>query len=175
MRPSAGFDYHDGVVMKIRAAGLVPNRAIALMVSLLGCPVASVAQLAVPSSPDAVYIGLGWSFPLAVEEDESGVMRATGYSVVVQVDKCSPAERAGFRVGDVLKVVSGRDGLIVPLFQGINKPGTTHVVTIQRGEEVLDLTMTVEEPLREDETPADRCDDSAPRQDVDGRQTRLGR
>ncbi len=135
-----------------------PQRLAVLMIWLLGCPVASVAQVAVPPSPDRGYIGLGWSFPLAVEEDESGVMRASGYSVVVQVDKCSPAEKAGFQAGDVLKVVSGRDGRIVPLFEGI-RPGTVHIVTVERGEEVLDLTMTIEEPLGEGETPADRCDE----------------
>lgn len=162
MRPPAGFDDHDGAVMKARTAGLlVRNRVAVSMIWLLGCPVASVAQAVAPPSPDKGYIGLGWSFPLDLEEDESGVMRASGYSVVVQVDKCSPAEKAGFQVGDVLKVVSGRDGRIVPLFEGVNRPGTVHIVTVERGEEVLDLTMTIEEPIGEGETPADRCDSSA--------------
>lgn len=141
----------------IRSIARVPTAA--LMACLFGMPL--VAQpTAVPPSPDRGYIGLGWSFPLAVETDSAGVRRAARYSTVVQVDKCSPAERAGFKVGDALKVVDGQDGRIVPLFMVQDKrlPGSVHVVTVQRGEELIELTMTSTEPLREGEKPADRCD-----------------
>ena len=54
--------------------------------------------------------------------------------------------------------VDGRDGRLLPLFPGgPYLPGTVHRVTVRRGERLLELTLTLAEPLAEGEDPSDRC------------------
>ena len=130
-----------------------------LVVALAGPPVAAQVVLHVPPAPDVGYIGLGWRpSHQVVSRDGTKPLRTRDYPVVTTVYECSPAEDAGFRVGDIVEVVDGQDARILPLFHDPHGPGTTHVVTVRRGGERLELTVTETEQLRANEEPSDRCE-----------------
>ena len=113
-----------------------------------------VAAVYWPGSPDRGYFGLGWEPGTVISYDEKPI-RTYDYAVITNVHKCSPAEKAGFRVGDLLVVVDGRDGKILPLFND-RRPGNTHVATVRRGDEELELTVT-EITLQDAELARQRC------------------
>lgn len=97
--------------------------------------------------------------PRAARADDSQPKQLNSYPVVVVVKTCSPAEAAGFEVGDELVRVDGRDGRLLPLFAGgPYGPGTLHRVTVRRGERLLELKLTLAEPLADGEDPSDRCE-----------------
>lgn len=131
--------------------------AAILVVALAAPSVAAQVVPYLPPAPHAGYIGLGWRPGVQVVSwDGTRPARTRDYPVVTTVYECSPAEDAGFRVGDVVEVVDGQDGRILPLFDD-SRPGAAHVVTVRRGGERLELTVTRTEQLRASEEPSDRC------------------
>lgn len=113
-------------------------------------PAPSGAQeiLYIPGPPPPSYTGFNYGGQLG------------GRPSVLDVAKCSPADRAGLRVGDVILVFDGRDTGEAPLFRGSSRePGTVYVMTVRRGEEKIEIVLTSTEPLAKDEKPADRCEE----------------
>lgn len=80
-----------------------------------------------------VYMGFGWR------------KESLNLPVVNAVAPGSPAEKAGFRVGDVMYAVDGRSWDDGGWFAG-NAPGRRFVVTMQRGSEFVDLTIVSDPP-----------------------------
>lgn len=102
----------------------------------------------VPGKPVPAYTGFNYGGTLG------------GHPSVHSVAKCSPADLAGLRVGDVILVFDGQDTREVPLFRDSSEePGTVHVMTVRRGEETIEIVLTSTEPLAKDEKPADRCEE----------------
>jgi len=71
---------------------------------------------------------------------------AAEYPTVFQVAKGSPAEHAGFRVGDVILAVNGFD-LIKQRSQAVLKgPNQHNLVRVRRGLATVTLSITPSEP-----------------------------
>ena len=133
---------------------------MACMAALTACFVIEPAHGQVPPHRSQGWSGLGWmNGPKVARSDDARPTQLKSYPVVVVVKACSPAEAAGFEVEDELVSVDGRDGRLLPLFPGgPHMAGTVHRVTVRRGERLLELTLTLAEPLAEDEDPSDRCE-----------------
>ena len=153
------------------------TRSVALArIVLSGCaflaialPVRGEAQSRLhvpPLEDDLGYLGFSWIYgtgTMVIGSNSETPVRSGVYPTVSDVDKCSPAERAGLRVGDELTVVNGHDGRRMPLFADDPlEPGTVHVFTVRRGDELIELTMTSAEPLSQGEMPEDRCEVDEP-------------
>lgn len=103
--------------------------------------------LYIPGTPSPSYAGFDYGGQLG------------GHPSVHFVAKCSPADRAGLRVGDVILVFDGQDTSKVPLFRGSpDEPGTVHVMTVRRGDETIELVLTSTERPAKDEKPEERCE-----------------
>ena len=98
-----------------------------------------------PQSADPLFPSLG----VSTRAETDGTSRA-----VIDVQKDSVAEAAGFSVGDVLLAIDGRS---VPDRQALNKAmsemrwGDTAVVTVRRGEQQVDLEVAFRRSEAEDE------------------------
>lgn len=127
---------------------------------LMACMLVEPAHGQAPPSPTQGWSGLGWiNGPRAVRTDDSQPRQLESYPTVFVVRECSPAESAGFEFGDELVSVDGRDGRLLPLFpDSPHPPGTVHQVTVRRDEKLLELMLTLAEPLAEEEDPSDRCE-----------------
>ena len=107
------------------------TRSVALArIVLSGCaflaialPVRGEAQSRLhvpPLEDDLGYLGFSWIYgtgTMVIGSNSETPVRSGVYPTVSDVDKCSPAERAGLRVGDELTVVNGHDGRRMPLSQ----------------------------------------------------------
>ena len=135
------------------------SRVLACAVALLASFEAAAQVVTVPALPKKGYIGMSYGVAGGlIPETDSTAARAVTYPVVSGVEECSPIALAGVKVGDVLTAVNGRDARILPLFgKHGTASGRVHVLTVQRGEESLQVTLTVAEPLAEGEKPSDRC------------------
>lgn len=134
-------------------------------VLVLSWPVAGRAQviLRLPGADNVGYLGFGWTPWAAVISGSDLPVQSGAYPVVHVVHKCSPAEKADLRVGDVLLIVDGREAGHGYIFEDSSRePGTVHAFTVRRGEEVIELTMKSAEPLGKDEKLADRCEEGKP-------------
>lgn len=69
---------------------------------------------------------------------EDGQIRFADHPVVTGVDSSSSAGRAGFRPGDVILKVNGRDGRERGLF-GQRTPGARYTVLVRRGTEEREI------------------------------------
>jgi S1-C subfamily serine protease len=65
---------------------------------------------------------------------------------VFAVEKGSPAERAGFRVGDVLIAVNGFDPMTARARATLRGPGLPNAIRVRRGVTELTLTLTPTTP-----------------------------
>lgn len=147
----------------------LPHLALASLCAVLALswPVAARAQanLDLPPADNVGYLGFGWALTAVLGPDPDSPPQSGMYPVVDNVDKCSPAEKAGLRVGDELMVVDGRDargpGYIFE-DSPTREPGAMHAFTVRRGDELIELTITSTEPLGKDEKPADRCEEGKP-------------
>jgi len=87
-------------------------------------------------SATGVYEGVG----IVVSEDENG------YTIVIAPQKGTPADEAGIKTGDKIIKVNGEDVSTIgseEVVMRVRGPADTTVdVTIARGEEVIDLTLT---------------------------------
>ncbi|KNZ42901.1 S41 family peptidase [Acetobacterium bakii] len=87
-------------------------------------------------SATGVYEGVG----IVVSEDENG------YTIVIAPQKGTPAEEAGIKTGDKIIKVNGEDVSTIgseEVVMRVRGPADTTVdVTIARGEETIDLTLT---------------------------------
>jgi len=88
------------------------------------------------SDNNANYSGIG----VTVTQLESG------YVEIIGVTEASPAEAAGLSVGDVIVAVEGEDFVELGYATAINKirgeVGTSVTITVARGEERFDVTLT---------------------------------
>ena len=147
----------------------LPRLALASLCAVLALswPVTARAQvdLDMPPADNVGYLGFGWARVAVLGPDPDSPPQSGGtYPVVDNVDKCSPAEKAGLRVGDELMVVDGRDAGRPGYIFGDSRggPGTVHTFTVRRGAELIELTVTSTEPLGKNERPADRCEEGRP-------------
>jgi hypothetical protein len=92
-----------------------------------------------------------------LEIGPDGHYRATEYPVVTRVDSGSVSAQAGFRLGDVLLSVNGRDGRVARLFR-LERGDTRWVIRIRRGAEEKELVMEVPPSMQSASKPP-----SAPR------------
>ncbi len=97
----------------------------------LAIGVVSVPQLAIPAMSGVLGVRLG--------DEENGV-------VVEDVISDSPAEKVGIQAGDVITHVDGKETATrEELIRTVRtyRPGTTVSVTIRRGDETLDISVTL--------------------------------
>lgn len=77
--------------------------------------------------------------------DGTKIIRFLEPPIVASVDPGSPAERVGMRAGDVLVEIGGRRVLRQNIvFAELLRPGKEIVLKVQRGDELVTLTPTVE-------------------------------
>src|SRR4051812_6073244 len=76
--------------------------------------------------------------------------RITDYPTVFAVEKGSPAEHAGFRVGDVILAVNGFDPLKARQRAVLKGPDQHNLIRVRRGlaEVTLSMTPTAPKPIR---------------------------
>lgn len=103
--------------------------------------------LAYQEQMENAYVGIG--ITISLTEDETGFE-------VIKVNEGGPAEEAGMLVSDVIIGIEGQstDGMSTTDARGLvrGKEGTQVTLTVRRGEETLDLTVTrktVETPVAE--------------------------
>lgn len=140
------------------------------LIIALACSVPCEAPAQQMMQTQRVYTGAGWlgmnfsrgsgfsAMANALMAGDSAPTRLESWPVVMRVETCSPAETAGFEIHDVLVEIDGRDARIEPLFGNKSDPGVTHVVTVRRAGELVELTVTRGEPVGVDEDPTDRCE-----------------
>lgn len=126
--------------MKLRASVLV-----AFLLALLLAPGAAGQgtrdPATIPSPTGMLYGGMD------LELWPDGSYRVVNFPRVVRVDSGSVSARAGFRLGDVLLSVNGRDVRESRPFR--LQPGEVRwVVRIRRGEEEKELVMEVPPSMR---------------------------
>ncbi|MFL5386325.1 MAG: PDZ domain-containing protein [Longimicrobiaceae bacterium] len=126
--------------MKLRASVLV-----AFLLALLLAPGAAGQgtrdPATIPSPTGMLYGGMD------LELWPDGSYRVVNFPRVVRVDSGSVSARAGFRLGDVLLSVNGRDVREPRPFR--LQPGEVRwVVRIRRGEEEKELVMEVPPSMR---------------------------
>lgn len=119
-----------------------------------------------PGNPDSGYHGMAWDYSGSISLDmvrsnsgsEDGLIRMSSYPKVSGVGYCSPAHRAGIRLGDEIVGVDGRDGRMAPLFgRRVNPPGTVHRFMIRRDDETIEIALTrIERPEKTAEPAGDR-------------------
>ena len=89
-----------------------------------------------PEDEETEYVGIGVTVELLT----------SGYAKIIEVANGSPAEEAGIRLGDILVAVEGEDFATLGYDNAVNKirgeEGTKVKVTVKRGDERLDFTMT---------------------------------
>lgn len=140
-------------------------RASLCAVLALSWPVVAKAQVTLvkPANESLGFLGFGWRGVAVLGPDSDSPIQSR-YPAVTSVNKCSPAEKAGLRVGDELMIVDGRDTRQPgSIFGDSNtEAGAVHTFTVRRGEELIELTMTRTEPLGKNEKPADRCEEGKP-------------
>lgn len=129
-------------------------------------PVAAKAQVIRVKPADEKnigFLGFAWTQEAVLGPDSDSPIQPV-ITRVTSVNKCSPAEKAGLRVGDELMIVDERDARQPGyIFEDSNTgAGTVHIFTVRRGEDVIELSMTRTEPLGKNERPADRCEEGRP-------------
>lgn len=115
--------------------------AAALLLFSLLLPLAARAQAHANADPATMPTPTGMLYGgAALEMRPNGHWGLADYPTVTRVDSGSVSARAGFRVGDVLLSVNGRDVRDARPFR--LAPGEVHwVVRIRRGTEEKELTM----------------------------------
>ena len=124
-----------------------------------------------PPNPDGGYLGMAWDYAGSFSLDlvrrgddgsEDGLIRMSSYPTVSGIRYCSPAHRAGIRLGDEIVGVDGRDGKMSPLFgRGVNPPGTAHRLVIRRDDETIETELT---RIRRPQETAEPAGDRSPRE-----------
>lgn len=111
---------------------------------------ASAGAQSVPDSPASIgYHGLTWRIGTATFlATTSGKVLASSPQeppIVLAVQPCSPAHFSGIEPGDRIITANGRDPREPgPLFPE-DKPGATYRFELRRGEERIELTLTLTE------------------------------
>ena len=64
------------------------------------------------------------------------------YPVIVLIRPCSPGDEAGLRDGDVMLEINGRDAREMPKPWRESRVGAAQEITVRRGEEVIETSLT---------------------------------
>ncbi len=122
-----------------------------------------------PPNPDEGYHGMAWDYvgPFSIgflRGNEGELLQMSSYPTVSGVRYCSPAHRAGIKLGDEIVGVDGRDGKLAPLFgRGVNPPGTAHRLTLRRDGETIEVVITrIGRPEKTAESAGDRSPERCP-------------
>ncbi len=130
----------DGFYLdKLTTAELVTDALVLCYVRAVDDVYASYANeetYVAPEDEETEYVGIGITVELLTD----------GYAKVIEVAHGSPAESAGIRLGDILTAVEGEDFAQLGYDNAVSRirgeEGTSVTVTVKRGEESLDFTMT---------------------------------
>lgn len=64
------------------------------------------------------------------------------HPIIVLVRPCSPGDEAGLRPGDVMLTINGRDAREIPKPWRESRVGVVQEITVRRGEEVIETSLT---------------------------------